>query len=69
MQSSTHRDTLSTPISRLNALREKHQTYKKEIRKAQQSPSTTDYYLSQLKKQKLVIKEEIEGIRNIQRAS
>ncbi len=58
-----------TPINRLNALRKKHESYKARIKEAQNSLSSTDFYLKQLKRQKLFIKEEIEGIRQIRRAS
>lgn len=55
--------TSNLPVSRVESLRAKHSMYKDLIRQAQQSPSTTDFYLRQLKKQKLMIKEELEGIR------
>lgn len=67
MHSSTRQEPLETPLSRLNALREKHALFKSKIREAQKSPSTTDFYLNQLKKQKLMIKEEIEGIRQVKK--
>lgn len=64
-----HREPENLPMTRVEALREKHAAYKDKIREAQKCPSTTDFYLSQLKKQKLMIKEEIEGIRAIKQAS
>ena len=45
------------------ALIQKHTALSCEIEAARKQPATTDFYLSQLKKQKLVLKEEIEGIR------
>lgn len=46
----------------LQALKEKHADLSRQIDEARKSRSTTDFYLTQLKKQKLVIKEKIEGI-------
>lgn len=59
---------LSAQKSRLDALRNRHSILSNRIEEAQKSPSTTDFYLRQLKKQKLVLKEEIEGIRAKQTA-
>ena len=52
----------AAPLSRLEALRRKHAMYKTQIKEAQKSPATASFYLTQLKKQKLQVKEEIEGI-------
>lgn len=60
-----HRALSETSISRLEALKAKHLLYKERIKEAQKSPATADYYLQQLKKQKLQIKEEIEGVRAV----
>lgn len=46
----------------IKALKERHADLSRQIDEARKSRSTTDYYLTQLKKQKLVIKEKIEGI-------
>ncbi len=54
----------SSPISRLESLKHKHSLLKYRIEQMQNLPSTTDFYLKQLKKQKLLLKEEIEGIRS-----
>lgn len=60
---SEHSNSASAPgSSRVNALRAKHSMYKDLIKQARKSPSTTDFYLRQLKKQKLIIKEELENI-------
>lgn len=60
----TERGTSATsPASRIEALRNKHASLKNRIEEMQTLPSTTDFYLRQLKKQKLMLKEEIEGIR------
>lgn len=60
----TERGTsISSPASRIEALRHKHALLKHRIETMQTLPSTTDFYLRQLKKQKLMLKEEIEGIR------
>jgi hypothetical protein len=56
--------TASSPASRIEALRHKHALLKHRIETVQSLPSTTDFYLKQLKKQKLLLKEEIEGIRS-----
>lgn len=45
--------------SRIDALREKHRVLSDAVCDAAKHPATTDFYLNQLKKQKLVIKEEI----------
>lgn len=44
---------------RVQALRERHAALSQEIDNARRLPSTTDFYLKQLKKQKLLIKEKI----------
>ena len=51
------------PQERLDALRQRHAVLSQRVDDALKSPGTTDFYLSQLKKQKLLIKEELEGIR------
>lgn len=43
----------------LQELRRKHQTLSSEVEKAQRSPGIDDLHISQLKKQKLQIKQEI----------
>ncbi len=53
----------ASKASRLNALREKHSVLKEKIEEEQKSLSVTDFYLRQLKKKKLLLKEKIEGIR------
>lgn len=47
--------------SRVEALRQKHIMYEDLIREAQARPSIADFYLRQLKKQKLQIKDALEG--------
>lgn len=59
----TLRGHASSQVARINALQEKHAILSSRIEEAQHSLSTTDFYLRQLKKQKLILKEEIEGIR------
>lgn len=46
----------------LQELRRKHQTLSDEVDKAQRSPASDDLHVSQLKKQKLRLKEEIERL-------
>ena len=53
---------LSSQSSRIEALRQKHAILSHQIEKAQNNLGTADFYLTQLKKQKLRIKEEIEGV-------
>jgi len=55
--------TQHTNESRLKALRQKHAVLASRIEEARRRPSTSDFYLQQLKKQKLQIKEMIEGVR------
>lgn len=49
--------------SRIEALRKKHSILSSRVTEAQRDLSCTDFYLRQLKKQKLLVKEELEGIR------
>ncbi len=44
---------------RIQALLERHESLSKEIEDAQRTLSTSDHYLKQLKKRKLVVKEKI----------
>lgn len=53
----------SAVTSRIEALKQKHAALKSRIDEMRGLPSTTDFYLNQLKKQKLMLKEQIEGIR------
>lgn len=53
----------TTPQERVLALQSKHKVLAERINEAQKHPSTADFYIRQLKKQKLMIKEELEGIR------
>lgn len=55
--------TASLENPHLKALQEKHADISRKIDEARKSPSTTDFYLTQLKKQKLIIKEKIETMR------
>jgi len=45
--------------SHVQKLREKHETLSDEIEQAQRSPGVDDLYITQLKRQKLRLKEEI----------
>ena len=60
---------LSTQSSRLEALKNRHEILSSKIETAYKSPSTTDFYLQQLKKEKLALKEEMYGIRDSGQAS
>ena len=45
--------------SHLEELRRKHQTLSQEVEMAQRSPATSDIEIAQMKKRKLMLKEEI----------
>lgn len=48
--------------NRIDALRKKHRDISDRIEQEQVSPSVADFYLRQLKKEKLMLKEQIEGL-------
>jgi hypothetical protein len=50
-------------ISRLESLREKHASLSARIEDAQKRPFSADFYVKQLKKQKLAVKEQIQALR------
>lgn len=52
----------SAQLSRLNALKEKREKLKTQIREAKGIKSTSDFYLRQLQKQNLVLKDTIYGL-------
>lgn len=45
--------------SHVEELKKKHHTLSEKVEEAQRAPGTTDFEISELKKQKLRIKEEI----------
>ncbi len=47
------------PNARIGALRAKHTALSQKVEQEQKDLSSSDYYLNQLKKQKLLIKEEL----------
>lgn len=53
----------SSSSSRVEALKAKHKSLSKKIESEQSRPFISEYQISQLKREKLKIKEEIEGIR------
>jgi hypothetical protein len=57
------RASSAIPQSRLEALRSKHEVLTGRIEEAHRQPSSTDFYLRQLKKQRLAVKEQIESLR------
>jgi hypothetical protein len=63
------RALLSSQESRVQALKDRHAVLSNRIEEAHRSPSTTHFYLQQLKKQKLALKEEMLGIRESEQAS
>lgn len=50
------------PTQRLESLRVKHQNISHLLEKEEQRPAADDYYIQQLKKQKLHLKDLMEGI-------
>lgn len=46
---------------RIHALKQRHEALKKKISDARKSPSIDDVFITQLKKEKLVVKEQIES--------
>lgn len=54
----------SVPSSaRVEALKVKHQTLSKKIELEQRRPFISEHHLGELKREKLKVKEELEGIR------
>ena len=51
--------TLTKESPRLKALRDKHRELSQQVDDARKQLSTTDFYLNQLKKKKLIIKEQL----------
>lgn len=49
--------------ARLNALKNKHQALSSRVHEAQRSPGIPDNMIQLLKKQKMMVKEQIERIR------
>ncbi|MEL6644533.1 MAG: DUF465 domain-containing protein [Pseudomonadota bacterium] len=54
-----------TLSSHLQELRKKHQSLSEEVEQAQRSPGTDDCHITDLKKQKLRLKEQIERLQNV----
>ena len=50
----------TSQAARLEALRQKHAILSNKIEQEQGQPGSTDFYLTQLKKQKLMLKQQIE---------
>ncbi|MCK5285420.1 MAG: DUF465 domain-containing protein [Alphaproteobacteria bacterium] len=59
------RGILTEYPSRIDALKNRYFIIKAQINKAQKQVSIDDYYVTKLKKQKLILKEQIEGIRKV----
>lgn len=58
------RGLVSAQPARVEALKARHAALAHKIEQEQNKLSTSDRYLRDLKRQKLVLKEEIEGIRD-----
>lgn len=58
----TYSDVSTSNAARIKALQEKHTLLSERISREQNSLSISDFYLRQLKKQKLLLKEQIAGI-------
>lgn len=54
-----------TLSSHLDELRKKHRTLSDRVEEAQKSPGSTDFQITELKKQKLRLKEEIERLESV----
>ena len=50
--------------SHLEELRKKHRTLSDQVEDAQKSPGATDFEITEMKKQKLRLKEEIERLQS-----
>jgi hypothetical protein len=59
------RDSALTPTARLEALKTRHQDLEKRIEIQRLRPSTESHEIGKLKREKLKLKEEIEGIRKV----
>lgn len=59
----------SEQSKRLEALKSKHAMIAKRLENAMKTPSSADYYLTQLKKQKLLLKDSILKLTRIQPAA
>lgn len=51
--------------SHLEELRKKHQTLSTQVEEAQRSPGVSDLHITELKKQKLKLKEQIERLDSV----
>lgn len=57
--------TTSASVSfytRLETLKKKHAALDEHIARQQRDPSTADFYIQQLKRQKLLLKDQMEGL-------
>ncbi|MBT8475286.1 MAG: DUF465 domain-containing protein [Alphaproteobacteria bacterium] len=54
-----------TLSSHLQELRKKHQSLSEMVEQAQRSPATDDFQITELKKQKLKLKEQIERLQSV----
>ncbi len=61
----TARGLASSQVSRIKALQEKHSVLSRNIEEAQNSPATTDFYLKQLKKQRLYLKDAMQELHSV----
>lgn len=61
-QMSVQMVSASNENPRMKALKARHAELSVQIEEAQKSPSITNFYVKQLKKQKLLVKEKIESI-------
>jgi hypothetical protein len=57
--SSTYRRNIMSMNSHLEALKKKHETLSEHVATLQRSPASDDIEVAKLKKQKLILKEEI----------
>lgn len=59
-----YRQAVSALPARAEALRARHAALSQKIESEQSRLSSSDWYLRDLKRQKLMIKEELEGLRS-----
>jgi len=52
-------------ISRIEALRQKHSILSTEIENSYKKVSVSDFYITQLKKQKLLVKQELQSMSRV----
>lgn len=60
---SSQQNIASSSSARIESLKSKHKSLSKKIEREQSRPFISEYQIGELKREKLKLKEEIEGIR------